>query len=207
MQFAEFTDRLRGEIVPLGVLDRARLQGEAAERAEQAEADGKRQEAIERAEQRAMAMAAAERAEIARQGYSNRELAEYTQRREADKAERINVLRAEINRLEGRSPDAPLTTQRSAGLFPEENLVARARQMSADPVMLRAVADYDTRRETARREARRAETARLERAFQAETSRLVRAVEGEADWPEIRRLQRGIHGSITRDCDTGFRIL
>jgi hypothetical protein len=178
--FAEFTDRMRGEVVPLGPLERARLQGEAAERAEQAEADQKRLEAAERAEFGLLVREAAERAEISRQGYSNRELAEYNQRQAAEKRERIDQLERELRRLRGQpDPDKPVA--RSASRQSEtDRLLARARQMDSDGVMRRMVEELHQRQAARASAIRRSQADELERPIGRGDQATIRRVCGEA---------------------------
>jgi hypothetical protein len=173
--FVEFASRMRGEVVPLSPLERARLRGEAAERAEQAEADQKRLEAIERAEYGAMAREAAERAEIARQGYSNRELAEHYQRQAAEKAERIDQLERELRRLRGqRDPDKPVA--RSARQSEMDATLKRARQMDNDAFMRRMVEELHERQAARASAIRRSQIGELERAIASGDQATIRRV-------------------------------
>jgi hypothetical protein len=165
----------------MSVFERYRLQGEAVERAEQAEADRERLERIDAAEYGRMLREQVERAEIARQGYTSRELAEHNQRQAAEKREKIDQLERELRRLKGeRDPDKPVA--RSASWQSEtDGLLARARELDGNPFMRDQVARFDQRRAARESAIRRSRADELEDAIRRGDQATIARVCDEAD--------------------------
>lgn len=161
-------EMLRGDIeqMRLDPLTRSRLMGAADDARWLREEEMRRAEAAARFEANLMQQQAVERAEIAAWGYSTRELAEVQREREAARAARIADLTEELERLRRQDPQyreqVARSQQQAARVGDMTRTLMRARQAGENPLMRRLVAEFDARREAARRAAAGAEIERLE---------------------------------------------
>jgi hypothetical protein len=172
---------LRGEVPYLDPLERGRLHGLAEDARWQGEEEQRRADAAARCEHDLMAREAAERTQIARQGYSDRELAEWRQAEETRKRERVAELTDELRRLRGGpSPDVPVSRSARSWDSWSAQVLARSKALDRDEFMRQQIAGYNERRDAVRRADRQAEISRLERQVEADRQRTMTRVTGNA---------------------------
>jgi hypothetical protein len=107
-------------------------------------------------------------------GHTSEQLAEWKRQQTQERDARIEQLERELARLRGLpDPDLPQLGRAQSQPTETEALIARSREVSSNPLVLRMVREFDERQELRRSRERQAEIRRLEQAVsgQAEITR------------------------------------
>jgi hypothetical protein len=171
------TEVVDGRVTASRVLDASRLPIEdlplpqrvarfwtQQEAEEDRQAEAKRYQRQAELEAHLMQVEARQRLERYMTGHTSEQLAEWKRQQTQERDARIEQLERELHRLRG-LPDPDLPVMRSAPHAAEtqtDALLARGREISADPFMRAQVAAFDVRQETIRRAERQAEIRHVE---------------------------------------------
>jgi hypothetical protein len=131
---------------------------------EDRQAEAKRYQRQAELEAHLMQVEARQRLERYMTGHTSEQLAEWKRQQTQERDAKIEQLERELARLKG-LPDPDLPVMRSAPHAAEtqtEALLARSREISADPFMRAQVAAFDARQESIRRAGRQDEIRKLE---------------------------------------------
>jgi fused signal recognition particle receptor len=146
---ASFLDQLRGDLPELSPLQRFSRASAIGDVLEDRQAEARRAERADEREGMLMAEAAAERQQLATRGWTDRELAVRQAQMEAERADRIAELEAELDRLD---PQRRAARRADAQRMAAERTLERAQKVDAEGYMARAVAEFGQRRQIQRQQ-------------------------------------------------------